>query len=103
MGILKDRKCNKLANKYNKKINKIYEYIQLFEGPLAPRGDGARYEAGREFHELIFKLNEEIVKAPSEDDVMTLFIILELLIELVERVGLDKIDLSPEVYIYGEE
>lgn len=103
MGIFKDMKYNKLANKYNKKINKIYEYIQLFDGPLAPRGDGARYEAGRELHELIDKLNNDIVKSHNESDVITLFIISELLIELIERVGLDKIDLSPEVYVYGEE
>lgn len=53
-------KINKKAEKVDKLINELNEYLQAFNSPLAPRGEGARQEACKEFHYLMKKLHKSL-------------------------------------------
>ena len=44
---------NKLIKKYIKITNDIVTYLTLFQGPLAPRGEGAKAAATEELEVLL--------------------------------------------------
>lgn len=89
--------------KIDKKVNTIYEYIQAFNSPLAPRGDGARFEAGREYHEIVMSLFDTFNTAIMDNDSETVNYIGCMMLEIIERTGLDLIDMEPEVYYEMED
>lgn len=81
-----------------KLINELYDYSQSFDF-MPPRGEGAQLAAGAEVHELCKKvakrLSKQLSKNPEEFISST-----SLLLELVERMLLDKIDqgFTPELF-----
>lgn len=84
--------------KIDKKINTIYTYIQAFNSPLAPRGNGARFAAGQEYHEHVVSLFDTFNTAVMNNDLETVNYVGCMMIEIIERAGLDLIDMEPEVY-----
>lgn len=71
-------------------VNNVYQYSQSFDSPLKPRGDGARYEAGKEVHDVIQKMFDYAIDNGLISEVIALSH------ELVERIILDKIDITLE-------
>lgn len=53
-------KMNKQIKKVNKKMNQLNEYLEIFNSPLAPRGEGARQEACKEFHNFMKGLHQSL-------------------------------------------
>ena len=53
-------KMNKQIAKVNKKMNQLNDYLELFNSPLAPRGEGARQEACKEFHNFMKGLHQSL-------------------------------------------
>ena len=80
-----------------KLINELYQYSQSFDF-MPPRGEGATLSAGIEVHKLCTKiakrLSKQLTKNPDEFIAAT-----ALLLEVVERMLLDKIDegFTPEL------
>jgi ABC-type branched-subunit amino acid transport system ATPase component len=80
-----------------KLINELYDYSQSFDY-MPPRGDGAQLEAACEVHRLCTKITKRLAKQLSKnpDEFISST---ALLLALVERMLLDKIDsgLTPEI------
>lgn len=76
----------------------LYDYLQIFNSPEAPQGEGARDMAAYELIELGNKIIKKLDKSNYE-------IIVGYLIEIIVRVGLDFIDRDyiSELYEGGEE
>ena len=53
-------KLSKQVKKVDKKINELNDYLGCFNGPLAPRGEGAREAACIEFHNFMKTLHEAL-------------------------------------------
>jgi DNA anti-recombination protein RmuC len=53
-------KLSKQINKVDKKMQELNDYLSLFNSPFAPRGEGARQEACREFHEFMKSLHKAL-------------------------------------------
>lgn len=51
---------NKQIKKVNKKMNQLNNYLEIFNSPLAPRGEGARQEACKEFHNFMKGLHQSL-------------------------------------------
>ena len=77
--------------------NKVYDYSQLFDSPLKPRGEGARYDAGKEVHDAVKKMFDYAI----ENDLLVYLIAYSR--ELIERMILDKIDMSLEEVAIADE
>ena len=50
----------KQIKKVDKKMNELNEYLGLFNSPLAPRGEGARQMACKEFHDFMKGLHDSL-------------------------------------------
>ena len=53
-------KLSKQVNKVDKKINELNEYLSIFSSPFAPRGEGAKQEACKEFHSFMKSLHKAL-------------------------------------------
>lgn len=51
---------NKQIKKVNKKMNQLNDYLEIFNSPLAPRGEGARQESCKEFHNFMKGLHQSL-------------------------------------------
>lgn len=51
-------KLEKQINKADKKMQELNNYLEWFNGPLQPRGEGARQEASKEFHNFMNGLHQ---------------------------------------------
>lgn len=77
----------KVNKKLNKEINDLYTYSKLLDGPLAPRGDGAKIEVAKEIHCIISKRAEAMEKMKVENVYQYCF----MAMELIEQMLLDKL------------
>lgn len=50
-------KLSKQVNRTDKKIKELNDWLNLFNSPFAPRGEGAKQEACREFHTFMKSLH----------------------------------------------
>ena len=53
-------KLEKQVNKADKKMQELNNYLEWFNGPLHPRGEGARQEACKEFHNFMKGLHQTL-------------------------------------------
>lgn len=50
----------KQIKKVDKKMQELNEYLGLFNSPFAPRGEGARQMACKEFHDFMKGLHDSL-------------------------------------------